>query len=128
MTLIEHQLLPCPAKPNCISSLSSISEQYISPFKFSENPEKKFKKLCQIVAAQAGTEIKYQDDIYIHAIFRSRFFRFKDDLEFLYDEKTSRCNVRSASRSGYYDFGVNRRRVEKIRKIFETGNIDYELI
>jgi len=118
----QHELSLCPKKPNCVSSLSPIPEQHISPIKFPENPEQQFKKLCQIVASQAGTEIQYQDDIYIHVIFRSRLFKFKDDLEFLYDKATKQCNVRSASRSGYYDFGVNRKRIEKIRKIFETGN------
>jgi uncharacterized protein (DUF1499 family) len=52
---------------------------------------------------------------YIRAEFSSRFFKFVDDVEFLLDAQTGRIDYRSASRVGYYDFGVNRRRLETIR-------------
>ena len=58
------------------------------------------------------------DDRYIHVKFTSRVFRFVDDVEFCFDAEPKKIHVRSASRMGYFDFGVNRRRVEGIRDRF----------
>ena len=55
---------------------------------------------------------------YIHAEFRSLVFQFVDDVEFYFPPEKSIIHVKSASRSGYYDFGVNRRRVERVRAAF----------
>jgi len=55
-------------------------------------------------------------DSYIHAQFWTRFFRFVDDVEFLFDDAARIIHFRSASRVGYYDFGVNRRRMIEISK------------
>ena len=114
----DHQLLPCQGKPNCVSSLATNKRHYIKPFSFSKHIEQNIQQLCHLLASLDGVTIQQQDDIYIHAVCRSRVFGFKDDIEFLYDENTHVCNVRSASRLGYYDFGVNRRRVELVRKLF----------
>jgi len=53
---------------------------------------------------------------YLRAEFRSAILRFVDDVEFLFSADQSVIDVRSASRVGYYDFGMNRRRIEDIRK------------
>jgi uncharacterized protein (DUF1499 family) len=57
-------------------------------------------------------------DHYVHAKFTSRFFRFVDDVEFCIDDDLRIIHVRSSSRVGYFDFGVNRRRIERIRANF----------
>jgi len=51
---------------------------------------------------------------YLHVEFRSALFRFVDDLEFVLEESARLIHFRSASRTGYYDFGVNRRRMKEI--------------
>jgi len=53
---------------------------------------------------------------YIHVEFRSSFFEFVDDVEFLFDDTAKLIHFRSASRVGYYDFNVNRSRMEDIRR------------
>jgi uncharacterized protein (DUF1499 family) len=55
------------------------------------------------------------DDNYLHAQFTSAFFRFVDDVELYFDDMTKTIHMRSAARSGYYDFGVNRKRLEAIK-------------
>jgi uncharacterized protein (DUF1499 family) len=45
--------------------------------------------------------------------------RFVDDVEFLFDDEAKTIHFRSASRTGRSDFGVNRRRMEDIRKLIE---------
>ena len=55
---------------------------------------------------------------YLHAEFQSVLFKFVDDVEFVYEDASGMIHIRSASRVGYWDFGVNRRRVERIREEF----------
>ncbi len=55
---------------------------------------------------------------YLHAEARSLLFRFVDDIEFSLQAEKGLIQVRSAARTGYSDFGVNRRRIERIRRIF----------
>jgi uncharacterized protein (DUF1499 family) len=55
---------------------------------------------------------------YVHANFTSIFFRFVDDVEFCIDDELRIIHVRSSSRAGHFDFGVNRRRIERIRAKF----------
>lgn len=62
------------------------------------------------------------EERYIRAEFTSAFFRFVDDVEFLLDDGTETIHVRSASRVGHSDFGVNRRRVKEIRLRFDALN------
>jgi uncharacterized protein (DUF1499 family) len=56
---------------------------------------------------------------YIHAEFRSLIFQFVDEVDFLFAAEGKIIHVKSASRSGYSDFGTNRKRVEQIRSAFE---------
>ena len=54
---------------------------------------------------------------YLYAEFRTRLMRYVDDVELYYDERAGLVHVRSASRLGRRDFGVNRRRVEELRAL-----------
>jgi uncharacterized protein (DUF1499 family) len=58
------------------------------------------------------------EDTYIHAEFTSAIFRFVDDVEFYLDDTAKTIHMRSASRVGKSDFGVNRKRMEKVRAHF----------
>jgi len=59
-----------------------------------------------------------EEGSYLHAETRSFLFRFVDDVEFMMDTDSRVIHVRSASRTGYSDLGVNRRRVERLRRAF----------
>ena len=69
-----------------------------------------------ILNGMQGAKLTKFSDSYIHAEFRSRVFRFVDDVEFLFDDAGRLVHFRSASRAGYYDFGVNRRRMGEISR------------
>ena len=58
-----------------------------------------------------------EDESYLHYEFTSLLLRFVDDVEFLFDDETKTVHFRSASRTGYGDFGVNRKRMEEIRSL-----------
>jgi uncharacterized protein (DUF1499 family) len=71
--------------------------------------------LKAVIAALPRTKLIEDEELYLHYEFRSLLLRFVDDVEFLFDEKAKIIHFRSASRVGYGDFGVNRRRMEDIR-------------
>lgn len=114
----EGRLSPCPNSPNCVSSQSSDKPHYIAPLEYSGSLMEAKQALLSILHEQARCEIEGTSDRYIYATFTSTFFRFVDDVEFCFDRNSKKIHVRSQSRIGYFDFGVNRRRIEHIRKRF----------
>jgi uncharacterized protein (DUF1499 family) len=70
------------------------------------------------VLAAGNATFVVEEDRYWRIEFRSRIFRFVDDVEFLFDPESKRIHVRSASRLGHSDLGVNRQRVETIRELY----------
>ena len=111
----QGKLAPCPSSPNCVSSQSSDDAHRISPLTFSGRAADAMKKLTAIVQTFPRTTVITVSDRYLHAEVTSAIFRFVDDLEFLVDDAAKVIHVRSASRMGYSDLGVNRKRVEEIR-------------
>jgi uncharacterized protein (DUF1499 family) len=111
-------LKPCPQSPNCVSSLSSDETHFISPFEYGDRLENARQKLIDILKHTRGVRLVEIKSDYLHAEFRSLIFRFVDDVEFYFPAEGSIIHVKSASCSGYYDFGVNRRRVERLRAAF----------
>ena len=113
------KLAPCPDTPNCVSSLAEDQKHFIEPISYvGENPVAQ-RNLLGILDSFKGAHVVRLEDDYIRAEFVSSIFRFIDDVEFYFDEARQRIQVRSASRTGYSDLGVNRRRIEKIRKQFD---------
>lgn len=112
-------MLGCPGTPNCVSSESAESRNYIKPIAVKGDAGKVWQKLEDLLQSLSRCKIVEKGDNYIRAEFKSRIFRFVDDLEFYLQADQSYIAVRSASRVGSYDFGVNRRRVEMIRKLLD---------
>ena len=112
-------LAPCGTKPNCVSSQNTSDNHKVAPFRLDGSGRAAIEKIEEILSALPGATITQSEGLYLHAEFKSRVFGFVDDVEFLADEKENRVHVRSASRLGYSDFGVNRRRVEKIRTLYD---------
>jgi len=112
------KLAPCPDSPNCVSSLAVDSKHLVAPLSFNGDPQAAWDALKTVILKQKRTRITRIDDHYLHAECRSLVFRFVDDLEFLLVPDERLIQARSASRTGYSDFGVNRRRVEHIRREF----------
>jgi uncharacterized protein (DUF1499 family) len=113
----EKILEPCPSSPNCVNSqLSSDKKHFIKALELKESDiEKNRNKLLEVLNKEPGVKIITIDNHYIKAEFTSKVFSFVDDVEFVITEK--HIDVRSASRSGYYDLGANRKRIEHIRKL-----------
>jgi len=113
----SRRLPPCPESPNCVSSQAGDSAHYIAPLAAAPDPELAWRRLKAALGALPRLRVVEEDPDYLHAEATSRVFRFVDDVEFLLDRDGGLIHVRSASRTGYSDFGVNRRRVERIRRM-----------
>jgi uncharacterized protein (DUF1499 family) len=106
----------CPSSPNCVFSEAADPEHRVVPFRLKGDSAKIWPAVLRVVAAMPRTAIITFTDHYIQAECKSRLLRFVDDLELLLKPGTGTVSVRSASRSGYYDFGVNRKRIEYLRQ------------
>ena len=116
--VVNGRLLPCPGSPNCVSSQSPDGSHKMNPIKYNEPVTKAMEKLEAVLSREKRVKIITSEPDYIHAVFSSNFFRFKDDVEFYADDSNKVIHFRSASRLGYSDFGANRKRMEKIKNAF----------
>ncbi|WP_448563274.1 DUF1499 domain-containing protein [Trichothermofontia sp.] len=110
------KLAPCPSSPNCVSSQSQDTQHRIDPLAYSTEGKTAFAALQQVVAQQEHTRILEATDTYLYAEFSTPLLGFVDDVEFWLDEANNVIQVRSASRLGESDLGVNRKRIETIRQ------------
>ena len=113
--LSEGRLRPCPSSPNCVSSQATDETHAIEPIRLSGNARRGWEALVVELQARERVRIVDSKENYLHAVFTTRLMRYRDDVEFLFDEPGRRIEVRSASRVGYGDMGTNRRRVESLR-------------
>jgi len=117
----DGSLAPCPPSPNCVSSQSRDPEHAIAPFSYTASTPRAMADLKKVILGMKRSKIVEEHDSYIHAEFTSAVWRFVDDVEFYFDDTAKLIHVRSASRLGKSDFGVNRKRVEEIRTIWRTS-------
>ena len=109
---------PCPWKPNCVCSTtpSDDAKHYIEPLKLIGPAEAGWNKLRDVLASAPRVKIIAERPGYLYAEFKTPAMGFVDDVEFALDASAQVMHVRSASRLGNRDFGVNRTRIENIRK------------
>jgi len=119
--LVDTRLAQCASKPNCVcSEYQQDAEHYIKPLLPIEtvaNSKVVLKKVIQ----KMGGKIKTETANYIAATFTSKLFRFVDDLEIRIDAEKNIIHLRSASRVGHSDIGVNKRRIELLKKIYRAN-------
>jgi uncharacterized protein (DUF1499 family) len=116
----DAALQPCPASPNCVCSDVVEPSHHVAPLKIAIDAESAWREARDAVAAMPRTSIVEEHDDYLHAECRSPLFRFVDDLELDLRADVGIIAVRSASRLGYSDMGVNRRRVEQLRAVLQA--------
>ena len=117
-TVSHSGLSDCPDNPNCVSSSSSRPESKILPIELREATSDAKRKLENVIKRMPGSQIVESTEYYLHAEFRSRILGFVDDLEILIDEQQRLIFMRSASRVGHSDLGVNRKRCEELRRLY----------
>ena len=119
----NDKLPPCPASPNCVSSDATDAARWVEPYRLRVASEEGWQALLEIVTALPRTTVVTKTNIYLHAESRSALFGFVDEVEFQLRPADKIIAVRSASRVGYWDLGVNRRRVEQIRELLRARGV-----
>jgi len=119
--LAGERLEPCPSAPRCVSSQASDARHRVEPFTLSDPGEQGWARIVEEVRKSERTTIRHSDGRYLSAEVLSPWGVYTDDLELLRNPD-GRIDVRSSARIGYYDFKVNRRRVEALRRtLVEAG-------
>lgn len=114
----DGRLAPCPGTPNCVSSFAEDADHRVEPLALDREPSAALATLEQILGAMPRTAVVDVGDGYLRAEATSRIFGYVDDLEVLIDPGTGKIHFRSASRTGYSDLGVNRKRVQDLARAF----------
>jgi uncharacterized protein (DUF1499 family) len=116
------KLADCPATPNCVSSQAPTTDRQhrIAPIPMSGDTSTTMAQLKQVIQAMPRTNIVKETNNYLYVEFSSKLMRFVDDVEFYLDNDSKMIQVRSASRLGESDLGVNRQRIEEIRSLLAT--------
>ena len=110
----DGHLTGCPASPNCVSSQATDSEHRIAPLPLNGDQAQTRARLLTLLTSLPRARVVAQQDNYLRAEFTSQIMGFVDDVEFLLGPQA--IEVRSASRLGRADFGVNRERIEQLRQ------------
>ena len=112
-------IAPCPYLPNCVCSRDDASPRHrVEPIAVTSSPATDFARVKDLVARLPRTTIVTATDDYVHAVCRTRI-GFVDELECRLCPEDRIIHVRSASRLGLWDFGVNRARIEAIRRGYQ---------
>jgi uncharacterized protein (DUF1499 family) len=109
------RLKPCPRTPNCVLSTATDQAHRIAPFPFTGESAEALARVKAAALSFPRTRVAEEAPGYVRLTFKSAFFGFVDDVELEVDEAAKLVHVRSASRVGRRDFGVNRKRVEAVR-------------
>ena len=119
----KDALSACPDSPNCVSSESQEGRHAVDPMQLKGQSETEWAQVLEVVGHLPRVRVVTATELYLHATLKSRLLGFIDDLELKLYPQTNMISIRSASRSGKYDFGVNRRRVESLRKQLKAAEL-----
>lgn len=114
--LANEQLAACPSKPNCIRSERNTDQaHFIEPIQILPKQLQLAMLAIKTSVLELGGQIQSEQKNYLASTFSSALFGFIDDLEIRIDPQHNHIHLRSASRVGYSDLGVNRKRTEALK-------------
>ncbi len=124
----DGRLKPPSNTPNSVSSQASLYPDHpqrayaeIVPLPLKGDASATLDRIASIIESMEGGKIVKREPEYIYAQFTTRLMKYVDDVEFWYDPSAKVIQVRSASRLGSSDLGVNRKRIETIRQKFNAA-------
>lgn len=115
----NNKFKPLKNSPNGVSSQASDGNQRVSPLEMPASLSEAKKKIKDLILSYENTQLIKATDNYLHFVFTTKFFHFKDDVEFYFDSESNIIEVKSQSRIGYSDMGTNRERYEMIKQDFK---------
>ena len=123
LTEFGPPLQPCPSTPNCVTTESNDSASAVPVVPFADLPDIAQARARRALLSEPRTQIAAERPGYLHAESRSRVFSFVDDVQIVVDSSSGLFRMRSASRVGHSDFGVNRKRLERISALLRSVRI-----
>jgi len=120
---VDNRFIPCPDTPNCVSSDATDEGHRVEPYRLKASAQEAWHGLQNVVAAEERMTLIEVNDHYLHIEVQSAVMRFVDDTEFELRADDGIIAVRSAARTGIGDSGVNRKRVERIRKALQAREL-----
>ncbi|RDY70245.1 DUF1499 domain-containing protein [Halobacillus sp. SY10] len=114
------RLSDCPKSPNCVSTQTDQEEKKMTALAFSKDLETTKSVIKKVLSEMERTAVETETENYIHAVVESKWMKFKDDVEFYFDQEEEVIHFRSASRVGHSDFGVNKKRMKAISEHYES--------
>jgi uncharacterized protein (DUF1499 family) len=117
----DGRLRPCPPSPNCVCSEDSDKGHGVAGLAFTGDPAAAFARAGEAALSLPNTKLIGETGDYMHFESTSALMGFVDDLELQLMPGRDEIAVRSASRLGHGDLGVNRKRVEELRATFAAG-------
>ncbi|BFM07068.1 DUF1499 domain-containing protein [Halioxenophilus aromaticivorans] len=119
--LVAGQLQACSSRPNCqVTDHVRDTAHYTDPIILSESQTESAMDQVVLTIESMGGFVAARNDAYLAAEFKSSLFGFVDDFEVRLDSDKRVLHLRSASRVGYSDMGVNAKRIEAFRKAFSS--------
>ena len=112
--------IECPKSPNCVSTLTNQADKHMPPIPCSIDPIRVAGLIKNLMSEVKRCELIEENSNYLHFLITSSFLRFKDDVEFYIDQENQLIHFRSASRVGYSDLGVNRKRMTQLSQLITT--------
>jgi uncharacterized protein (DUF1499 family) len=120
--LVVGKLAKCPDKPNCVCTEFEVdTPHYVKPLLFSQSDSLDVLPRLKFIIQEMGGSVQAEDSRYLAATFTSSFFRFVDDLEIRVDVEQKIIHLRSASRVGRSDRGVNKKRLEQLKSLYHKN-------
>lgn len=114
----DGKFAPCDDSPGCLSTQAQDGERRVEPLLYTGSRDQARGKLVALLRGMPRSSIVSNTDEYVHAAFVSGLFRVIDDVEFSFDDTRKIIHLRSSSRCSWLDLGANRKRVERIRRLF----------
>lgn len=116
--LENDKFFSCSHQSNCVNSMASASDKkhYVAPLIIEKTKKDILAFIIDHLKKWQRTKLMTQTDKYLHFEIKSAFFGFIDDLEIFWPKGDEYLHFKSSSRIGYTDFGVNRKRVEQLKK------------
>lgn len=118
----EGLFSPCSSKPNCVCSQADSTDKvhYMEAWPMSDFDADKA-QLLKAIEAFGNTKVISNEDKYLHVEFTTGWMKYIDDVQFYFDLSDQKIHFKSASRVGYSDMGVNRKRMTRLKELFEAS-------
>lgn len=114
----DGKLAPISKKPNNVSTQTDVDEKRVTPWPFKGSQEETMAAIKAAVNTYGGATVQTETADYLYVIFTTSLMKYHDDAEFWLDAENQVVHFRSASRAGYSDMGLNRKRFDALTELY----------